>query len=68
MSEESEEYKLRDSLNLSREIEDTIHQIILACGVRPLKEKISLLFLSIDYIYAHNNELIPLFTDTITLH
>jgi hypothetical protein len=56
------------SLSLDREIEDTIHQIILACGIRPLKEKVSLLYLSIDYIFEHNKELMPLFCDEITLH
>jgi hypothetical protein len=68
MTEENESYEPQDTLNLSKEIEDTIHNIILACGARPLKEKVSLLFLSIDYIYAHNNHLIPLLTDTVSLH
>lgn len=68
MTEGNESYEPQDTLNLSKEIEDTIHNIILACGVRPLKEKVSLLYLSIDYIYAHNNYLIPLLTDTVSLH
>lgn len=58
----------KKKLSEDREIEDTIHQIILACGVRPLKEKVSLLYLAIDYIFEHNKELIPLFCDEITLH
>jgi hypothetical protein len=55
-------------MSFDREMEDTIHQIILACGIRPLKEKVSLLYLTIDYIFSHNKDLIPSFQDKITLH
>jgi len=55
-------------LNLTRDMEDRIHQIILACGVCPLKEKVSLLYLSIDYIFNHNKELAIQFSDEVTLH
>lgn len=58
----------KGSLSQDREMEDTIHQIILACGIRPLKEKVSLLYLSIDYIFEHNKELIPAFCDEVTIH
>lgn len=53
---------------LNREIEDTIHQIILACGVRSLKEKVTLLYLTIDYIFDHNPCLKPSLTDEIIIH
>jgi len=65
MTEEKDDKR---SLSKDREIEDRIHQIILACGTRPLKEKVSLLYLSIDYIFEHNKELIPDFCDEITFH
>ena len=65
MTDEIEEMNM---MALDKEIEDTIHQIILACGVRPLKEKVTFLHLTIDYIYAHNKELEPSFDDLITLH
>ena len=55
-------------INESREFEDRIHQIILACGPLSLKEKVSMLYLSIDYIFEHNPELMPLFTDEISIH
>ena len=61
----------QDKINeimLTREIENTIHQIILACGKRPLKEKISLLYLSIDYIFENNKELDFKMFETITFH
>lgn len=64
----TEEAKKEHTLSEAREIEDTIHQIVLACGVRPLKEKVSLLYLTVDYIFEHNKELVPLFCDEITLH
>lgn len=62
--------KLEDMnlVSLDKETEDTIHQIILACGIRPLKEKVNLLFLTVDYIFFHNKELMPLFTDEVSLH
>lgn len=56
------------SLSEKREEEDLFHQIILACGVRPLKEKVTILYLTIDYIFEHNKELIPAFCDEITIH
>ncbi len=58
----------KKTLSQEREIEDTIHQIILACGIRPLKEKVTLLYLTIDYIFEHNKELIPAFCDEVTVH
>lgn len=58
----------KGSLSQDREMEDTIHQIILACGIRPLKEKVSLLYLTIDYIFENNKELIPSFCDEVTIH
>lgn len=68
MTDEQDKYGKQDVMALDKEIEDTIAQIILACGVRPLKEKISLLYLTIEYIFAHNAGIAPLFTDTITFH
>ena len=65
MTEENEKW---NDIMLTREIEDTIHQIILACGVRPLKEKVTMLYLSIDYIFEHNKELMPLFCDQVSIH
>jgi len=62
---------MREEMELvafNREIEDTIGQIILACGSRPLKEKVTLLYLAIDFIFEHNKELIPLFCDEVTVH
>lgn len=53
---------------LTREVEDTIGQIILACGIRPLKEKVTLLYLTIDYIFEHNVELRPVFCDEVIIH
>jgi len=50
------------------ETQETINQIILACGVRPLQEKISLLYLTIDYIFHHNPHLKPKMSDNITIH
>lgn len=57
-----------DQINYDREMEDIFHEIIKACGVRPLKEKVSLLYLTIDYIFANNKELVPHFNDKITVH
>lgn len=65
MTEEIENMK---AMALDREIEDTIHQIILACGTRPFKEKVTMLYLTIDYIFEQNKHLIPLFSDLVTLH
>jgi len=65
MTDEIEEM---NKMVFDREMEDTFHQIILACGVRPLKEKVTILYLTIDYIYANNKELRPSFDDLITLH
>lgn len=65
MTDEIEEM---NKIEVDREMEDTFHQIILACGVRPLKEKVSILYLTIDYIFENNKELIPLFGDMVTLH
>lgn len=64
----TEEIERMSILALEREIEDQIHQIILACGTRPLKEKVTLLYLTIDYIFEHNKEMMPLFSDLITVH
>ena len=64
----TDELEKMSQMAFDREVEDTIHQIILACGVRPLKEKVTLLYLTIDYIFEHNKELIPVFADHITLH
>ena len=66
--EMSEEKGKTNLMALDKEIEDTIHGIILACGTRPLKEKVTLLYLTINYIYAHNKELEPSFKDLITIH
>lgn len=49
---------MADDMVLEGEIEDTIHQVILACGERPLKEKVTMLYLTVDYIFQHNRELI----------
>lgn len=71
MTEEHEPhdpYGAQDMMNLDKEIEGVVFQVIQACGVRPLKEKVSLLYLTIDYIFAHNKELVPLFSDLVTLH
>lgn len=54
-----EEMEKMESIALNREIEDTISQIILACGKSTLKEKVTLLYLAIDFIFEHNKELIP---------
>ncbi len=53
---------------LNKDDEDMIHQIIMACGKRPLKEKVSLLYLSVDYIFQHNKELQEQLSETVTLH
>lgn len=68
MIKELDKYGQQEMTSLDKEIEDVIHQIILACGVRPLKEKVSLLYMTIDYIFTHNKELLPLFTEEVTLH
>lgn len=68
MIKELDKYGPQEMTSLDKEIEDVIHQIILACGVRPLKEKVSLLYMTIDYIFTHNKELLPLFTEEVTLH
>lgn len=65
MTEENDKI---DQRMFDREMEDIFAQIILACGVRPLKEKVSILLLTVDYIYANNKELEPCFSDEITLH
>jgi hypothetical protein len=57
-----------DQIMFERETEDAIAQIILACGKRQLKEKVTLLYLTIDYIFEHNKELIPYFCDEKSLH
>lgn len=57
-----------NQIALNREIEDTIHQVILACGVRPLKEKVSILYLTIDYIFQYSKDLSPKLDDKITIH
>jgi hypothetical protein len=64
----TDDYEAQDTLSLNRETEDLIHQIIMACGVRPLKEKVSILYLSIDYIFAHNKDLLSIFCDEVTIH
>jgi hypothetical protein len=66
--EYEDELERMNQIAFDREMEDTFHQIILACGVRPLKEKVSILYLTIDYIFANNKELIPLFTDEVSVH
>ncbi len=63
-----EKMEKMDQIALDREMEDTFGQIILACGLRPLKEKVTLLLLTIDYIFEHNKELIPSFCDKVTVH
>jgi hypothetical protein len=68
MENENDKYGPQDMTSLDKEIEDVIHQIILACGVRQLKEKVSLLYMTIDYIFTHNKKLLPLFTEEVTLH
>lgn len=65
MTDEIEEM---NKIVVDQEMEDTFHQIILACGIRPLKEKVSILYLTIDYIFANNKELIPAFCDEVTIH
>lgn len=61
-------YDYQDLMSLDREIEDQIAQVVMSCGPIPLKEKVSLLFLVIDYIFAHNEDIMPSFEDEITLH
>jgi len=56
------------SLSEQREIEDRFNQIILACGVCSLQEKVSILIDTINYIFEHNKELIPVFCDEVTIH
>jgi hypothetical protein len=65
MTEQNDKTGIED---LNRETEDLIHQIILACGKRPLKEKVSFLYLTIDYIFHHNKDLQASFDDKITFH
>lgn len=57
-----------EQIALEREIEDTMGQIILSCGKRPLKEKVTLLLLTVDYIFANNKELLQLFCNQATIH
>lgn len=56
------------TMNIDRAMEETIHQIILACGQISLKEKVRMLYRTIDYIFIHNPELIPVFCDQETIH
>lgn len=64
----TEEIDKMNDIAFNREMEDTMCKIILACGVRPLKEKVTLLYLTIDYIFQNNKELVPEFDDEITIH
>lgn len=64
----TEEIEKMNRIAFNREMEDTMCKIILACGVRPLKEKVTLLYLTIDYIYDNNKHLIPKPHDKITIH
>lgn len=68
MADEKKPYGDLDPMRLDKEIENTIFGIIKACGVRPLKEIVSLLYLAIDYIFSHNKELSPSFDDDVTFH
>ena len=63
------EYKENIStLSIDREMEDRLGQIILACGNCSVKEKVSLLYLSIEFIFEHNKELIPVLCDEASIH
>ena len=47
----------QDMINADREIEDRIANIILACGSVPLKDKVSMLYLAISYIFDNNKDI-----------
>jgi hypothetical protein len=68
MKKMREQMEKMDQIALDREVEDTFGQIILACGVRPLKEKVTLLLLTVDYILENNKQLLQFFKQKETLH
>lgn len=64
----TEEIQKIEGTFVDGEILETINDIINACGNIPLKQKVSMLFLSIDYIFENNKELMPAFSDRVTIH
>lgn len=44
------------------DVDEIIQKILLACGDCSVKEKVTLLFKTIDFLFENNPELIPAFT------
>lgn len=54
--------------NEDNEIEQTIHGIMCACGSMTNKDKVTILYLTIDRIFKNNPELSPKMDDVLTIH
>lgn len=53
-----EQANMADQTPEKNELEPVFLKIIEACGERPLKEKVSIILLAVDYIFDNHKELL----------
>ena len=64
----AETYKRLEIVKNCDALEKTFQDILDACGDRTVKEKISLLHLTIDHLYRNNKEYVHLSEDQVSVH